>query len=141
MVLAGGVAAAGGILLGWQVPAPSPQALKAMLTPAPAKTAAASERAAPLPTPAPAAEARPAPAPSAGEPADKSEPRSDARAEPSGADSDRWVFRFVTPGTKVTIDPTRGKASLETPVGSIKLDTDKREARMDAPQLFLGLLW
>jgi hypothetical protein len=141
MVLAGVVAAAGGILLGWQVPATSPEALKAMLTPAPAKTAAVSERAAPPPIPAPSAEARPAPVPSAGEPADKSEARPEGRIEPSGPDSDRWVFRFVTPSTKMTLDPTRGKASLETPLGSIRLDTDKREARMDAPQLFVGLLW
>jgi hypothetical protein len=138
MVLAVVVAAAGGIVLGSQVPATSPQALKAMLTPAPAKTASVSDPA--LPLPAPVTEARPA-APPAGEPSGKSEARPEARTEPSGAGSDRWVFRFLTPGTKMTIDPSSGKASLETPLGSIKLDTEKREARMDAPQMVLGLIW
>ncbi len=61
--------------------------------------------------------------------------------EPSGADADRWVFRFVTPSTKMNIDPARGKASLETPLGSVSLDTEKREARMDAAPLYLGLGW
>jgi hypothetical protein len=134
MVLAGVVAAAGAVVLGWQVPASSAQALKAMLTPAPGQTAAVSERAAP--SPAPVAEVRPAPAPE-----DKSEARPEGRMEPSGADADRWVFRFVTPSTKMNIDPARGKASLETPLGSVSLDTEKREARMDAAPLYLGLGW
>jgi hypothetical protein len=132
MVLAGAVAAAGAVLLGWQVPASSSQALKAMLTPAPVQTATVSEPKAP----APVAEVRPAPAPE-----DKSEARPEGRMEPSGADADRWVFRFVTPSTKMNIDPARGKASLETPLGSVRLDTEKREARMDAAPLYLGLGW
>ena len=126
MVLAGVVAAVGGVLLGWQVPAPSPQALKAMLAPAPVETAAVSERA--TPSPMPVAEAKP-------------EARPEGRMEPSAADADRWVFRFVTPSTKMNIDPARGKASLETPLGSVSLDTEKREARMDAAPLYLGLAW
>jgi hypothetical protein len=130
MVLAGAVAAASAVLLGWQVPASSSQALKAMLMPAPVQTATVSETKAP----APVAEVSPAPASE-----DKAEARPEGRMEPSGADADRWVFRFVTPSTKMNIDPARGKASLETPLGSLRLDTEKREARMDAAPLHLGL--
>ena len=84
----------------------------------------------------PIAEVNPAPASE-----DKAEARPEGRMEPSGADADRWVFRFVTPSTKMNIDPTRGKASLETPLGSLSLDTEKREARMNAAPLYLGLGW
>ena len=134
MVLAGAVAAASAVLLGWQVPASSSQVLKAMLMPAPAQTATVSETKAP--TPAPIAEVNPAPASE-----DKAEARPEGRMEPSRADADRWVFRFVTPSTKMNIDPARGKASLETPLGSLRLDTEKREARMDAAPLYLDLGW
>jgi hypothetical protein len=128
MVLAGVVAAAGGVLLGWQVPAPSPQALKAMLTPsAPIQTITAAER------PAPVAQAMPAPAPAAGVPADKPE------AHPE-AGSDRGGFRLETRTTKMVIDPMRGRASLDvTPSFNITLDAGKREASLDAGTVHLGI--
>jgi hypothetical protein len=137
MLLAGIVAAVSGVLLGWQVPASSPQLLKAILVPAPVQTSAPSKTTTPLR--APIADAKAAPVP-AGMPAEKSEPGPEVRTQPS-ATADRWIFRLTTPSARIDLDPARGKASLETPLGSVRLDADKREARMEAASLYLGLAW
>ena len=125
IALAGAVAAAGGVFLGWKVTEVPLSQTAALFSMKPAQPEA----------PAPLAQSdKPALA-------EKSEGRMDPTSGEASADADRPLFRLDTPSTKMNVDPEHGKASLDTPFGSISMDTQKREARLDAGRLYLGIGW
>ena len=148
IVLAGVAAAASGAYLGWVLTAAPAKVstTSAMIRTAdighsePGTPAPAARTPAPTPTPvAKAQEPAPAPAPAAVAPADK------GAMEPSSAEAnignDSGVFKLETPTTNVSLDPKRGQLRFKTPLGSLTFDNEKREARLDAAPLYLGLGW
>ena len=65
--------------------------------------------------------------------------------EPSSSEAiignNSGVFKLETPTTNVSLDPKRGQLRFKTPLGSLTFDNEKREARLDAAPLYLGLGW
>jgi hypothetical protein len=137
IVLAGVAAAAGGAYLGWVLTAAP---AKVSTTSAMIQTAGIGESDPGTPAPATRAPA-PAPAPAAVAPANEPKGRMEPSSSEANIGSDSGVFKLETPTTNVSLDPKRGQLRFKTPLGSLTFDNEKREARLDAAPLYLGVGW